>query len=250
MIMRLRGLSFLAAKDYLVAQRYLASAPARPAAAGAAAGPRKPAARPSAWTAEQAHGLAILASRRLWTPEGAADLEYARARGLADGTVRAFMLGSCQPNIARHPGSNAGIGVGITIPWADSGRLVLLKIRRHGALPGPKYEELFRDAPVLYATPKFSAGRPVIITEGEFDCMLLCQEFGGRVPICTLGSAGAPVTPAAVGRLAGGRQFFIATDADPAGEAVAEAWLRALPARTAVRIRPPGSYNDWSDAHM
>ncbi len=43
-------------------------------------------------------------------------------------------------------------------------------------------------------------------------------------------------------------RWFVALDADEAGELASAAWLDAY--RRAVRARPPGSNKDWTEAHL
>src|SRR5215472_3361992 len=108
----------------------------------------------------------------------------------------------------------------------------------------PKYVEAFRDRPRIYpGLEAIRPGKPLIITEGEFDALLLGQELGELAAVVTLGSASdrpegstcLAMVPAAVG--------YLALDADPAGDKAAVGW----PAR-ARRVRPPAPFKDWTEA--
>jgi len=81
---------------------------------------------------------------------------------------------------------------GIVIPWRAGGtplgsaRLTRIKIRRI-ADGKPKYAEAYSDGPLIYPDPAaIRPGRPLIICEGEFDCMLLAQQLP-EASVITLG---------------------------------------------------------------
>jgi hypothetical protein len=73
--------------------------------------------------------------------------------------------------------------------------------------------------------------------------LLLGQELGELAAVVTLGSASARPEPAILGRMLAASPWFIATDADEAGDKSAGGW----PA-SARRVRPPGSFKDWTEA--
>jgi hypothetical protein len=104
---------------------------------------------------------------------------------------------------------------------------------------------------MLYPGPEaVRAGRPVVVTEGEFDTLLLGQLLADfDVGVVTLGSASARPEAALLGALLACPVWFIATDRDEAGDRAAAAW----PAR-ARRVRPPELIGqpckDWTDCHL
>jgi hypothetical protein len=125
----------------------------------------------------------------------------------------------------------------------DAGRLALVKLRR---LAGeePKYVEAFRDRPAIYPGPDVvRIGQPLVITEGEFDALLLAQALGDLAAVVTLGSASAKPDPAILARLLFAAPWYIASDADPAGDRSASWW----PAR-AIRVKPPPPDKDWTES--
>ncbi|MFI5461227.1 MAG: hypothetical protein ACHRXM_37965 [Isosphaerales bacterium] len=59
----------------------------------------------------------------------------------------------------------------------------------------------------------------------------------------TLGSASARPEAATLGRMLAAAPWYLAHDADEAGDRSASGW----PAR-AIRVRPPAPYKDWTEA--
>jgi hypothetical protein len=185
------------------------------------------------------------AEQRLWTPEGADALAYLRDRGLEDETIRRHRLGLAHETpIPIEGGARFWRISGITLPWLDSDRLTRLKIRRLGQVKGPRYVEAFRDHALIYPGPSMvRPGKPLVIVEGEFDAILLGQELGVLAAVVTLGSASARPDAAIVGKLLPAPVWYLAHDADDAGDRSASEW----PAR-AIRVRPPEG-KDWTEFH-
>lgn len=216
----------------------------RPKAAQAAARPR---ANPSGLPAVEAARTVEAAVARLWSPAGAEALAYLRGRGLEDETIRSARLGFADPlMVPTRDGDRMFRASGVVVPWFDGGRLTLVKVRRLSE-GRPKYVEAYRDAPAAF--PSLEAirpGLPLVIVEGEFDAMLLDQLIGDIASVVTLGSASSKVDPGILARLLRNPRWYVAHDADPAGEAAAVPWLNLA---WAVRIRPPTPVKDWTDAH-
>ena len=142
----------------------------------------------------------------------------------------------------------------MVIPWFQRGRLALVKIR----LPD-EWREQSPSRAVRRSTWKPSATRPAssaipaprhpprppagIVTEGEFDALCLGEALGELAAVVTLGSASARPAPGILGSMLAAVPWFIATDQDTAGEKAAAGW----PA-SARRVRPPGSFKDWTEA--
>jgi hypothetical protein len=86
-------------------------------------------------------------------------------------------------------------------------------------------------------------GKPLVIVEGEFDCLLLAQELADLAAVVTLGSASIrPEGPTHLAMLPA-PVWYVANDADEAGDKAASRW----PAR-ARRVRPPAPCKDWTEA--
>jgi hypothetical protein len=184
--------------------------------------------------------LVVDAERRLWTPEGADALASLHGRGLDDTTIRAARLGVTLPLAL--PGRPRGI----IIPWFDGDCLTLVKLRQPEGRE-PKYYEAFRNRdrpPGLYlGRHVIRPGRPLVIVEGEFDCLLVGQELADLAAVVTLGSASARPGPGLLGPMLAAAPWYIATDNDPAGDKAADGWPPvarrvAPPARTRIGPRP------------
>src|SRR5207253_1300272 len=93
-----------------------------------------------------------------------------------------------------------------------------------------KYKAVAGGRPLLYGADTLAGHRVAVLTEGEFDCMLLEQEAGGLVGVATLGGCKNPLRPDAMLHLLHLGHILLALDADPEGQAGA-AKLAALSAR-------------------
>jgi hypothetical protein len=193
----------------------------------------------------EALALVETAAKRLWEPEGEAAVAYLTGRGLTHETVRARRLGwVADAAIPIDGGARTWRVSGVVLPWLDGDRLSMVKVRRLGSFMGAKYVEAYRDRPGIYPDPAvIEPGKPLIIVEGEFDALLLGQALGDLAAVVTLGSASN--RPEAANRriMRFAPSWFLAHDADPAGDKAASGW----PAR-AVRVRPPDPYKDWTEA--
>ncbi|AMV38783.1 CHC2 zinc finger domain-containing protein [Planctomyces sp. SH-PL62] len=207
--------------------------------------PARPSERPSGLPPADALALVKDAARRLWEPEGAAALAYLHRRGLEDDAIRAARLGYVDSvAIPTKGGDRSYRASGIVLPWFDGERLALVKIRRPEG-EKPKYVEAFRDRPRIYPGPEaIQSGRPLIVVEGEFDALLMAQQLPDVASVVTLGSASARPDSSILGAMLAAPRWFIATDADDAGDKAATGW----PSR-AVRVRPPEGCNDWTEVH-
>jgi hypothetical protein len=196
----------------------------------------------------EALALVADAEQRLWAPDanGSAYRRCLLRRGLTEPTIRAARLGwTPRVRVPRQSGDGSFSAVGVVIPWFEGARLTMVKIRQPEGRK-PKYVEAFRAGPRLFPAPSaVRPGVPLIVTEGEFDALLLAQELGrsAAVAVVTLGSASARLDPGILWLLAGSGPIYTAHDADEAGDRAAAGW----PAR-AQRVRPPAPDKDWSEA--
>ena len=188
--------------------------------------------------------LVTEAAGRLWEPEGTEALAYLHNRGLTDETIHDARLGVVgSVSIPTREGDRCYQARGVIIPWFDGDRLALVKIRQPEGRK-PKYAEAFRDRPRIF--PEAAAiepGAPLVIVEGEFDALLLGQEIGHLAAVVTLGSASSRPDVAVRSEMLAACPWYIATDADEAGDKAASGW----PA-VARRVRPPGAFKDWTEA--
>lgn len=207
--------------------------------------------RPSGMTRAAALALVEDAERRLSSEEGETALAYLYSRGLAFESILAARLG-WTPRAEGVPWKPPGI----VIPWFEGDELAMVKVRPPGEwrlrFPEekrpPKYLEGFRDPARVACYPgaeTIQPGRPLAVVEGELDAILLDQELSGLARAVTLGSASARPTPDLLGRILGAFPWYVATDNDHAGDAAGEAWPEHC-----RRIRPPGTFKDWTEAHQ
>jgi DNA primase len=255
LVMRVQGVTFPEAVRQLAEQAGIVAPSGKPAPWGgkpirprppAAGMPAKAAGRPpdntSGLPLADALKLVEDSRKRLWTPEGLPALKYLRGRGLTDRTIKAARLGwTPDASIPVDGGARYWHVAGVVIPWVDRGRLAMVKIRRPSGTR--KYVEAFRDRPSIFPTPEaVCPGKPLVVTEGEFDALLLAQALGELAAVATLGSASSKPEGAVYLAMLPAPTWYIATDADDAGDKAASGW----PAR-AIRVTPP-SGKDWTEA--
>jgi DNA primase len=257
LVMRLKGLSFQKAVHWLVEQAGIivpwrgtarqpstAMAPNLEFSRKATEVRKKPPDRPSGLPIQEAIRLVEAAQTSLWTPEGSEALAHLRSRGLTDGTIGQARLGwTPGVMVPTRDGDRYWRVSGIVIPWNHDDRLALIKIRQpEGRIP--KYVEAFRDRPMLFPDQGvIRPGAPLIVVEGELDCLLMGQELDGLAAVMTLGSASNGSSADVMSIMLSAPTWYLASDADPAGDKAASDW----PGR-AQRVRPPGPYKDWTEA--
>lgn len=239
LVMRLEGVGFPEAVRKLAGGGpFSASIARRPEA------PAKPKG-PSGLPFDEALALVEGAEAALWSEAGSKARAYlAEGRHLAEGSIRSARLG--WTSRTELPTSSGGryVASGVVIPWFDAGRLALVKVRQPDGIR-PKYAEAFRDRPGAYmASGSILPGLPLVVVEGEFDAMLLGQELAGVATVVTLGGASERIGPDVVSRFLGASPWFVATDADTAGDRAAESWTFPR----AIRTRPPRPFKDWTEA--
>ena len=245
LVMRLEGKSFPEAVATLAGgSAFPSKAPSRPETKP------KPKPPPVATGLPEADALAFVeaAEARLRSNDGRGFLRYLTGpRCLSVPTIQAARLGWTDGVMIPRRNGEPFHACGWVIPWFVGPRLALVKIRqpegRH-----PKYAEAFRNPARLVSFPTATVrhGKPVVIVEGEFDALLLGEALGETATVLTLGGASAPLTPAITSRFLDAPTWYVATDADPAGDKAAIAWLDR--ARRVRRVRPPEPSKDWTEA--
>ena len=172
----------------------------------------------SAWQ-EQAREVTSICQATLWSDVGARARAWLNQRGLARDTVRSWRLGF---NADDQKLCGLWVPRGIIIPCLVSGRIWYLKVRRAA---GPaKYSQVAGGQIALFGSDTITRHSTVVITEGEFDAILLHQEAGDLVSVVTLGSAAARLRDAWVPCLLGVQRLLVAYDTDIAGTEGAAMW--------------------------
>jgi DNA primase len=179
---------------------------------------------PSVAWQERAQKVASTCRAVLWSDAGARARAWLSRRGLSDETLQSWQLGF-NPRDQKL----AGLWVprGIIIPGLVAGQVWHLKVRR--AAGRPKYTQVRGGQVALFGADTLPGRDVAVVTEGEFDAMLLHQEAGDLVGVVTLGSASARLPDAWVPYLLGVRRLLVAYDADLAGTKGAAAWQALSP---------------------
>lgn len=162
----------------------------------------------------------------LWgqSPGARGCLNWLRARGLTDATIRKAWLGYAPGDMWRS----------VVIPWIWDSQTWAIR-KRFGSDAPQKYGASTGSKPILYESVPHNGG-PCVVSEGEFEAMLIGQEAMGQAGSCTLGSASAPITAQAERYLRGASRLYLMNDADEAGDNFAKRFLEVFP--EAVRVPP------------
>ncbi len=173
------------------------------------------------------HEVVKITTDLLYTEAGTKAREWLRARGLTDYTIAAWNLGY-------HPGG-AGFERGIYIPCFEHGYLNYVKVRRPAG--EPKYKKLpgmkdhGNDLVGLFGADllRTDSTGTVLFCEGEFDAMLLQQQAGDLIDVCTLGACGDKFNfKRWGGLLADKRKIYVCFDNDAPGETAGAKFAEAI----------------------
>lgn len=179
-------------------------------------------------------------------------------RKLSVGTMRAYGLGIVEHwHITKSviPGRELKVAPGLLIPWTKPGGYAGGNVREfHQPLPnkylmisGSRRRWLW-PGPLCGWDLTWSYRGPLLIVEGEFDCMVAQQALAGLVAVKTLGSA--TTGPGGLdgderAQLSHHTKILIAADSDKAGEECRAVWNRY--SRRAVSLALP-SGKDLTEA--
>ncbi|HEY4001861.1 MAG TPA: toprim domain-containing protein [Candidatus Xenobia bacterium] len=220
----------------------------------------KPDTEPDDRWRDRAVGFYEFSENYLWGPDGQQAIAWLRRRGFTDETIRQRRLGlfpggrmlrfqTAVKYPKWHPLAGRWRDVRcITIPWLLNGRLWGVRYRfqipveewsEGSDIPRnpPKYKHLTGSIMPVYGADNFVGHRVAVITEGEFDAVLLHQEAGDLVGVATFGSADARMHTQAILRLLPLHRILLVLDADAAGTAGADR-LAGMMSR-AVRVQVP-----------
>jgi len=173
---------------------------------------------------EQAQQVMSVCQAALWSEAGVRARAWLNQRGLADETVRHWQLGF---NARDRKLFGLWVPRGIIIPCLVFGQVYYLKVRR--AAGQPKYTKVRGGQIALFGADTLPGEHVAVITEGEFDAMLLHQKGGDLVGVATLGSASARLPDAWVPYLLGVQRLLLAYDTDTAGAEGAATWEAFTP---------------------
>jgi DNA primase len=161
----------------------------------------------SAWQS-RARTLVDACVSALWRGEGKRALDYLHKRGFADNTLKRYWIGYNPadqffhldewglPEEINANGNPKKVWLprGIIIPCCASQTLYYLKVRRslsrEQVMAGhQKYIKVKGSKPGIFGVENLRGRWLAVLTEGEFDAMLLDQEAGYLAGVATLGSA-------------------------------------------------------------
>ncbi len=178
----------------------------------------------AAW---QKRGLAFLeyAWKQLWqTPEALAYLH--ESRRLADLTIQHFCLGYNPSDLwdiperwglSKEDAKRVWLPKGFVIPCFVERSLWYLKIRRTDG--DPKYIHVTGGVPAMFGTESLRGAPLVLLTEGEFDCMLAWQMLRDVAGVASLGSASKKLDQSKWARyLLPAEEIVVVLDNDAAGK--------------------------------
>jgi DNA primase len=167
---------------------------------------------------EAAKRLCREAYECLHDPAGSRGLDYLNNRGLTEATVRSAGLGYVP--VSRKE-KTWGIEGGVFVP----GPAVVIPQMRGDTICGVKFRQLEGDVrymqvkgstPILYGADRLER-ECAILTEGEFDALLLRQEAGDLCDVVTLGSASAEIPTLDLLSLCSVKLVLISYDLDDTG---------------------------------
>lgn len=176
----------------------------------------------------------------LWSDVGAkVRLWLNDKRGLADETIRRWRLGF---NSQARELYGLWIPRGVTIPHYHKTTDTLWAVNvRRGQGKKPRYKQVKGGTWGLFGADTLQAHDIAVVTEGEFDAMLLEQHAGDLVAVITMGAAGIQDIDPWLPWLLSIRQLLIAQDNDAAGRKATRRWLQVTKRAREMRvpIEPP-----------
>ena len=194
----------------------------------------------------QKRGLAFVefARDQLWNSQEA--LVYLhKARLLEDATIRHFGIGFNPSELWDSPKSwgisdaegqqKVWLPKGYVIPCFVEESLWYIKIRQVAG--EPKYVHVRGSVPALFGTASLMGAPLILLTEGEFDCMLAWQCLKDVAGVATLGSANQKLDLARWAQyLLPAEEILAVLDQDAAGKLGAQALARLSAQICPVRI--------------
>lgn len=204
---------------------------------------------------QRATALVEECERILWSDEGAKALTWLRGRGLTDETIRLWRLGY---NPSDRKVEGMFVDRSVVIPCWIGDVLWYVKLRRPVGLP--KYKNVTGGRGAMFGTDNLEGHTIAVLTEGEFDAMLLSQEAGDLVGVASLGGASKSLDERWLTRMIDKSRVFVAYDMDEAGTKGLKKLLTQ--SKRMIPLRPPkgnditdyylagGRLRDWIEYHL
>jgi hypothetical protein len=173
----------------------------------------------------------------LWSNEGTKARDYLKNRGISEDVMASAGLGYNSTESGIQWGlTEIWMPRGIIIPWLIGGQLWRVNCRPPVPINGKKYIQAAGSANGLYNADAVRRFRTVIMTEGEFDSLVIRSHAPEFVAVATGTVSWGRVTRW-VSRLALPDDVLLAFDTDEAGESAVNWWQRQLGER-AQRMTP------------
>jgi len=205
---------------------------------------------PSEKWQDAARSFILRAERYLWlpnVPKAVEALEYLRARGLTDETIKNAHLGYCplgkdgrwyfdsfehwgidSAQLRQDQREKGGVRIpdGIVIPWVEGSTIWKIAVKR----PGEKldYGQVLGSGEGMYNVDSIEYDKPAMIVEGEIDALSVQQEAGDLVAVVATGSTTRGRLMRWNADLAMASIVLQSYDEDAAGDQGAEYWLETL----------------------
>lgn len=211
--------------------------------------------------------LLNFAQKLLWSKDGERAIAYLKEkRGLSPDTIKTAGLGylpgdahiytygsEFDPDWKDSEGKTIRAHHGILIPHFADKNLWAIRVRRPPGLDGPKYVGIRGGVRALYWIDQQYPGTPALLTEGEFDALVLHQEagIGCLVEVSPLALASASnkrIDTRWLPWLVSCPTIYSRMDADQAGDKANDV-LKQLSAR----VRPvnvPDGFKDVTELHL
>ena len=179
--------------------------------------------------------------------------KYYNDRGITDETISALRLGYCTSK-----GEYFGhwFYTSLIIPIFLDGQVIAIKARlgRQGKEERGKPEKYVMvtggfNHGYIYNIDMLGKGGQCIVTEGEFDAIVLWQELEHYIPVITTGSSTMSPDKRFTNRLLPIEKFFICADNDKEGESCRNKWKSFVGDR-AIDVYLPSEYKDVNECHL
>lgn len=143
----------------------------------------------------------------------------------------------------------------LLIPVLSRGHCIQMRARAWGEVSGGKYFSGPGEVPRLYNADAADGADEVIVTEGEFDCMLLAQELAQATDprvrnIAVVGLPGTNAIPDEFDAvLSDAKRIYLGLDSDDPGRKAAESLKERIGARARILALPyeDGRKCDWTE---
>lgn len=209
---------------------------------------RDPKEPPQAWkdSAVQYSAACIIA---LWSEVGTRALNWLHKRGLDDATIKRYRLGYNPAERWEQWGERrVALERGIVIPRYMAGEHFprFFNVRR--PVGDPKYRGIAGGQMIAFGLDQLGEHTRAVLTEGEFDAMLVSQQASEMAGAFTMGGANTGMDTVTLGKTLALEVVYIVYDNDEPGQKGA-----AKMAAESTRFRlakVPNGINDLSELHQ